>query len=429
MDTIVVGSGTSGTPSGGVLTVQGITNGSPIPVTDPFDATFGSLNITTQDLLSTTTVGFANQSLITGTPTVNSSASFTINSIQTVMILISGTWTGTLSIEVSEDLGTTWEPRSIHVIGTSTFASSITANVVGSMNAAGKSNVRVRATTAITGTAVIKIVTSDNPSNVYIANSIKLVDGANTPSINMLTIKAGSTVSTLTDTAAVVTVRDIATQTDKTGSGTIAALNGTIVAITNGCSIVSFNVTGTWVATVVTEGTIDAGVTWFPIDADVDATDSIINSFTTNSLITINCASYAQVRLRTSLYTSGTLSASWEAGTGLSLVEIYNTNALSLKVTVVPPTLTVSSPTFATVGVTSASALSSNANRKGLVMTNTSSSKISLNISGGTAVINSGIVLYPGGNWYMDEFTFTTSAIFAIASTASSNLAIQEQSV
>lgn len=88
--------------------------------------------------------------------------------------------------------------------------------------------------------------------------------------------------------------------------------------------------------------------------------------------------------------------------------------------------LTPSSPTATSVGVTSASALATNANRKGLVMTNTSTAKISLNIVGGTAVLNSGITLYPGGNWYMDEFTFTTSAIFAIASAASSNLAIQE---
>lgn len=463
---VVVGSGTAGAPVGGVLTIQGAANATPIPVTDPFDVTSGSINVTTQDLASSTVTGFANQSLITGTPTTNSAASFAVNSIQTVMVLISGTWTGTLSTEVSEDAGVTWEPRSIHVIGTSTFASAVTANVIGSMNGAGKSNIRVRATAAMTGTASIKIVTSDNPSNVYVANSIKLVDGSSTISTNMMAIKAGSTLPASTDTAVVVTLRDtstiqgpsgtpgtpsggiltiqgvsggqaipsnvtqLVTSSDKTGSGTIAALNGTIASTTNGCSIVSFNVTGTWVATIVVEGTIDAGVTWLPIDADVDATDTIISSFTTNSLVTINCASYSQVRLRASAYTSGTLAASWESGAGLSLVQVYNTNALSLKTTVVSPALTPSAPTFATIGVTSGTVIAANANRKGLVIQNGSSlATISLHLNNGSAVLNSGITLFPHDIWYMDEFTFTTAQINAISSLASTNVPVQEMSV
>lgn len=90
--------------------------------------------------------------------------------------------------------------------------------------------------------------------------------------------------------------------------------------------------------------------------------------------------------------------------------------------------LTPASPTAATVAATSGSALAANSNRKGLIMINTSINTISLNIVGGAAVLNSGITLYPGGVWYMDEYSFTTSAIFAIASAASSNLSIQELS-
>lgn len=93
--------------------------------------------------------------------------------------------------------------------------------------------------------------------------------------------------------------------------------------------------------------------------------------------------------------------------------------------TTTPAALTASSPTFATVGVASASAVASNASRKGLVLTNTSSNTISLGL-GATAVLNSGITLTPRGVWVMDERTFTTAAVNAIASAASSNLAIQE---
>lgn len=87
--------------------------------------------------------------------------------------------------------------------------------------------------------------------------------------------------------------------------------------------------------------------------------------------------------------------------------------------------LTASSPTSATVGVASAQAVATNANRKGLVLINTSINKISFGI-GVAAVLNSGITLYPGGVWVMDEFNLATGAINAIAGAASSNLSIQE---
>jgi|SRR5579859_200317 len=193
----------SGTSIGPAVTMSGVNY---LPVVNPLDASTSIVSITTQDLASTTAVGYANQSLISGTPTAGSAASFALSSTQTAMILISGTWTGTLSTEVSENSGITWEPRSIHVIGTSTFSSSITANVAGSMNTAGKSNVRVRATAAMTGTASVQLIFSDNPSNVYVANSIKIVDGSSIPNVNTLTIKAASTAAAGTDTSAVVAI-------------------------------------------------------------------------------------------------------------------------------------------------------------------------------------------------------------------------------
>jgi hypothetical protein len=87
--------------------------------------------------------------------------------------------------------------------------------------------------------------------------------------------------------------------------------------------------------------------------------------------------------------------------------------------------LTASSPTAATVGTGSAQAVATNSNRKGLVLTNTSVNTISLGL-GATAVLNSGITLLPGSVFVMDEYTFSTAAINAIASAAASNLAIQE---
>lgn len=88
--------------------------------------------------------------------------------------------------------------------------------------------------------------------------------------------------------------------------------------------------------------------------------------------------------------------------------------------------LTPSSPTFSSVGVASAQAVAANANRKGLVLVNTSdTATISLGF-GAAAVLNSGITLAPGDVYIMDEYTFDLGAVNAIASAASTNLAVQE---
>lgn len=102
-------------------------------------------------------------------------------------------------------------------------------------------------------------------------------------------------------------------------------------------------------------------------------------------------------------------------------VNVTNTVTVNVSKTA----LTASSPTAATVGVASAQAVASNSSRKGLILVNTSANYISLGL-GATAVLNSGITLAPYGTFVMDEFCFTTGAVNAIASAASSNLAIQE---
>lgn len=89
--------------------------------------------------------------------------------------------------------------------------------------------------------------------------------------------------------------------------------------------------------------------------------------------------------------------------------------------------LTPAAPTAATVGVASAQAVAANASRRGLVLTNTSANRISLGF-GATAVLDSGVTLFPGGIFQMDMHLFDLGAVNAIASAASSNLAIQEYS-
>lgn len=87
--------------------------------------------------------------------------------------------------------------------------------------------------------------------------------------------------------------------------------------------------------------------------------------------------------------------------------------------------LTGASPTAVSIGTSSSVAVTANSNRKGLILVNTSSNNISLAF-GTAAVLNSGITLTPNGSFNMDSFSYTTQEVRAIASAASSNLAIQE---
>lgn len=121
--------------------------------------------------------------------------------------------------------------------------------------------------------------------------------------------------------------------TEDLGSGTIGALNATAVAETQGSSSVTFNITGTWSATLIIEANTD-GTNWFATQGFRE-TDSTVNStLTANAAINVACSSFKQVRLRASLYTSGTANIAWDASAGSNATLIYNNTANSLLATV-----------------------------------------------------------------------------------------------
>lgn len=88
--------------------------------------------------------------------------------------------------------------------------------------------------------------------------------------------------------------------------------------------------------------------------------------------------------------------------------------------------LTPLAPATATAGVGSGNIVGANANRRGLVVSNTSANRIFLAFGANNATLNRGIYLGPGGVWVMDTYTFTTQAVNAIASGAGSTVSIQE---
>lgn len=148
-------------------------------------------NVTVIDSGSSSATGANNQTVIIGTPTVGSAASFALSSIETVRIMVTGIWTGTLTAEQSLDGGTTWTTIGVHQGSYTT--SSFTAGFVGGANIAGATNFRMRATAAITGTAVVKIIESLNTQSVYIANAAPAGNVISVLNSSTATLLAGAT--------------------------------------------------------------------------------------------------------------------------------------------------------------------------------------------------------------------------------------------
>lgn len=99
--------------------------------------------------------------------------------------------------------------------------------------------------------------------------------------------------------------------------------------------------------------------------------------------------------------------------------------ASALPVSISRTALTANSPASGSVGVVSASLVAANASRKGLVLINLSDNRVSLGF-GATAVLSAGITLEPGATWTMQDLTFVTSVVNAIAAGAASTVSVQE---
>lgn len=165
------------------------------------DATPASGAVTVLDSGSTATAGQNGSSIITGTATAGSTYALALASKNVTRIQITGVWTGTLGVEVSADSGTTWVPRTAHVDGVSYDQQSVTANCLLTVDCGACTNIRVRATATVTGTATVRMVAGAGSDVVRLASPIRGYD--NTSGANW-TLKPASTAVASTDTALAV---------------------------------------------------------------------------------------------------------------------------------------------------------------------------------------------------------------------------------
>lgn len=97
---------------------------------------------------------------------------------------------------------------------------------------------------------------------------------------------------------------------ETSGSGTIAALNGAVTILVPATSTAILVVSGTWVATLAFEATVD-GTTYFSVQAQTIPGNAGVTTTAANGNFGLSVGGYNSVRVRASAYTSGTATVTY----------------------------------------------------------------------------------------------------------------------
>lgn len=101
-------------------------------------------------------------------------------------------------------------------------------------------------------------------------------------------------------------------QVETTGSGTIIALNGAVTLNIPTSASVGFQITGTWVATLIFEASVD-GTNFFTVPATTLPGGSSVTTTAVNGAFVAGVGGFQIFRIRASAFTSGTVTASLTA--------------------------------------------------------------------------------------------------------------------
>lgn len=150
--------GTAGTPSADVVSVQGVSGGTPIPISGSVTATPGVI---------------PNATDTTGTiSALNGTVQAAIQGYSSCAVVVTGTWVATLVFEFSHDGGTTWAAGTfVKSPATATpipdIVAFLTANTSAQCVGMGPTtHVRIRAAAYTSGTVNIRLVFADSPPSV-----------------------------------------------------------------------------------------------------------------------------------------------------------------------------------------------------------------------------------------------------------------------
>lgn len=203
------------------------------------------------------------------------------------------------------------------------------------------------------------------------------------------------------------------TTLDKSGTGTIAANGQTVVATTNGCSTVTFNVTGVYAGAVLAQGTTD-GTNWFVING-IRASSTTVSNNLANSIdaLIVPCGGYSQVRLSGLFWTSGTAVIAWDSSSGTN--QIIGVNRCG----------TLANGVEIAVAGVAIQLIAANPDRKKLILQNTGAASVRIGTTGITAT--TGFRLAAGAILIFDMSDCPSNAIVAIREGAVSSIVLAQE--
>jgi hypothetical protein len=368
---IIVGPGVAGTPSGGVVTIQGVSGGTVVPVSGTVAVTqstspwadnitqFGGTNISTGTGASGA-----------GIPRV------TVSNDSNILATQSGSWTVTDNQGTPNTLANKWPVQVTDgtntmptgdAVGRAIFEKITDGTNTAAVKAASTAAVATDPSLVVgfspnsplpTGANTIGIVNQGTAASLANAWSTKITDATNGP----VAVKAASTAAVATDPALVVAISPNnvinAAVSDVTATGTLNALNATVQLAIQGENDAGMQlVAGTLVGTIVPEISIDGGTTWaatfFSDPTTKNKVSSIVfgssNTATTRAIVGVGGTSH--VRVRVSAFTSGTATCNLRATAMQDPSNMYDSSAGAA----LPPTIaqvggsvTTASPTYVT---------------------------------------------------------------------------------
>ncbi len=270
--------GTAGSPATDVLSVQGVANGTAIPISQN-DPTAVTGTISTQDSGSSSSSGQGGQSRITGTPTAGSTVASSISGASSFAIQVDfGSANGTIQFERTIDGGVSWVPTMLPLYGVpNSSVSSVTGNAVVHGTAGPNTAIRARAVGAVGGTGGISIRIQPSYGNSIISAAQA---GIWTPTPLTLAV-----------------------------SGTGSALNDLVIPATDVSMYkeVAIQLTNSWTATLAPEISTNGGLSWnSAVGRNAQNGQQVIN-LTGNGNYVFGLQANAQFRLRVAAYTSGTI--------------------------------------------------------------------------------------------------------------------------
>jgi hypothetical protein len=332
----VSGTGTAGTPSTGIVTIQGINGGHAVPITGSItgdvtvDAGTGWPDPESPGTPNSSLIGVQGNLTAIPVPVQQNSTTGTTQAVDmtgasgctniyntgsrlaftTIGINIYGTWTGTITPEATV-AGTTYVPVNAIVPSTGATVSSITSNGTWRISAAGWSVIRLCPTVTGTGSATVDVFDSGSTNVVSLENPISF-SPSGTQNVNQLQL-GGATLGA-------------ATAIGTTASGNVQGVQGTIggvpLPVSGSVSVSNFPATQPVSGTVaVTQGTSPWVVTTPPPTTSVAITGTVGVTQSTSPWVVTTPPPFSGV-------VSGTVTAN--AGTGFPSVTAAGTSGASL---------------------------------------------------------------------------------------------------